>query len=203
VTGAFQFLSAPVAGFLSKKLDLRVMLGIGIALFAAGLYLNTRLTNQASFWELFLPQAVRGSSLILCFLPINALALGTLPADKLKNASGLYNLMRNFGGAVGLAVINTVITDRMALHWARLASQFSPTSPLVQGYIDRMSGRLEDAIPGDATRAAYRVIGNLIQREAYVMTLNDCLLLMSATFALGLLAMPLVRKPRQAAQAGH
>jgi DHA2 family multidrug resistance protein len=111
--------------------------------------------------------------------------------------------MRNFGGAVGLAGINTVITDRLALHWARLSSHFSPTNPLVQGYIDRMSGRVETLIPGDATHAAYRVIGNLLQREAYVMTLNDCLLLMAGVFAVGLLAMPLVRKPRHAAAGGH
>jgi DHA2 family multidrug resistance protein len=116
VTGAFQFLSAPVAGILSKKMDLRLMLAIGMCLFALGLFLNGGLTNQASFWELFLPQAVRGSSLMLCFLPINTLALGTLPPEKLKNASGLYNLMRNLGGAIGLAAINTVLTQRLAHH---------------------------------------------------------------------------------------
>jgi DHA2 family multidrug resistance protein len=203
LTGACQFLSAPLAGFLSKKLDLRVMLAIGMAVFGYGLYLNAGLTNQSSFWELLLPQAVRGSSLMLCFLPINALALGTLPPDKLKNASGLYNLMRNLGGAIGLAVLNTVIIERLALHWARLSSHFSATSPVVQNYVDRLSVHLENAIHGDPTHAAYKVVGNLIQRESYVMTLNDCLLLMAGVFAAGLLAMPLVRKPRQAAEGGH
>jgi DHA2 family multidrug resistance protein len=179
------------------------MLAIGMAVFAFGLYLNAGLNNQSSFWELLLPQAVRGSSLMLCFLPINALALGTLPPDKLKNASGLYNLMRNLGGAIGLAVLNTVIIERLALHWARLSSHFSATSPVVQNYVDQLSGHLENAIHGDPTRAAYRVVGNLIQRESYVMTLNDCLLLMAGVFAAGLLAMPLVRKPRQTAEGGH
>ena len=59
-----------------------------------------------------MPQVLRGVSLMICMVPVNNIALGTLPPDRLKNASGLYNLTRNLGGAVGLAVINTVLNDR-------------------------------------------------------------------------------------------
>ncbi|MDB5411123.1 MAG: transporter [Rhodospirillales bacterium] len=203
VTGLFQFLSAPLAAILSKKLELRVMLGLGMALFATGLYLNAGLTNQTGFWELFVPQMVRGSALMLCFLPINTLTLGTLAPSKIKNASGLYNLMRNLGGALGLAAINTVLTDRLALHWARLSSHIDLTSPTIQNYLDQMSGRLSTLLPGDATATATRQLGNLLMREAYVMSFNDCLLLMAGVFAFGLATMPLIRKPRQAVGPGH
>jgi DHA2 family multidrug resistance protein len=203
ITGLFQFLSAPLAAFLSKKLELRVMLGIGMALFATGLYLNAGLTNQTGFWELFVPQMVRGSALMLCFLPINTLTLGTLPLTKIKNASGLYNLMRNLGGAIGLAAINTILTDRLALHWARLSSHIDLTNPTVQNYLDQMSNRMSTLLPGDSMQAAVKQLSNLLMREAYVMSFNDCLLLMAGVFAFGLATMPLIRKPRQIVGSGH
>ena len=80
----------------------------------------TGLTTDWDFYELLVPQILRGVALMLCMVPINNLALGTLPPDRLKNASGLFNLTRNLGGAVGLAVINTVLNDRMDLHLQRL-----------------------------------------------------------------------------------
>ncbi len=98
VTGTCQFISAPIVGILSKKLDLRIMLAIGLTLFGSSVWLNHYVTSDWGFWELATPQAIRGFSLMLCFVPINSLALGTLPVDRLKNASGLYNLMRNLGG---------------------------------------------------------------------------------------------------------
>ncbi len=198
VTGFFQMLSAPVAGGLSKKLDLRLMLAIGLALFGLGLYLTTFMTAQWGFAELLLPQALRGSSLMLCFLPINTLALGTLPPEKLKNASGLYNLTRNLGGAIGLAGINTVLTERQQFHWNRLAADINPGRPGVQHFLDTMSARLSDLIPGDPAAAAMKQLAVIVQREAVVLTFDDVLLLMAAVFGAALLLMPLVRKPQLA-----
>jgi DHA2 family multidrug resistance protein len=195
VTGFAQFLSAPLAGFLSKRLDLRLMLALGLALFGSALFLNAGLTNQTGFNELLLPQALRGASLMLCFLPINTLALGTLPPEKLKNASGLYNLMRNLGGAVGLALINTVITDRAALHWARLSERVDWSRPAAQRTLDALAARLDGWVP-DPTESARRVLGNMVLREASVLTFNDCLLLMASVFFASLVLMPLIRKPR-------
>jgi DHA2 family multidrug resistance protein len=204
VTGAFQFLSAPVAGILSKRLDLRAMLALGLTLFGVGVWLNSFLTHESGFWELFLPQAVRGSSLMLCFIPINAIALGTLPPDQLKNASGLYNLMRNLGGAIGLAAINTVMTERFALHSSRLAEAVTWSRPEVQSWLDAAAARLSSALSPDAAQeAALRLAAGLVRREAMVMTFSDCLLVMASVFAAALLLMPLVRRPRAAVDGGH
>jgi DHA2 family multidrug resistance protein len=195
VTGAFQFLSAPAAGFLARRIDLRLMLGMGITLFGLGLLLNANLTNQTAFWELFLPQAVRGASLMFCFVPINILSLGTLPPEKLKNAAGLYNLTRNLGGAIGLAGINTVLTDRMALHASRLSDWVNSGSAQVQAWLDAVSARLGTMLP-DGDLAALKLLSNIVQREAQVLTFNDVLIIMAALFFAALLALPLVRKPK-------
>jgi DHA2 family multidrug resistance protein len=198
VTGLFQMLSAPIAGALSKKLDLRLMLALGLGLFGTGIYLTSFMTAEWGFWELLLPQALRGSSLMLCFLPINTLALGTLPPDQLKNASGLYNLMRNLGGAIGLATINTVITERQQFHWNRLAADINPGHPGVQKFLDTLSARLGGIIPGDPDLAAMKKLAQILFQQATVLTFNDVLLLMAGVFAAALLFMPLVRKPQLA-----
>ncbi|UEM23273.1 DHA2 family efflux MFS transporter permease subunit [Skermanella mucosa] len=203
VTGMFQFISAPVAGILSRKMDLRLMLALGLGMFGFGVYLNSILTAESDFWELFVPQAVRGFSLMMCFIPINTLALGTLPPDQLKNASGLYNLMRNLGGAIGLAAINTVLIDRFALHMSRLSDNVTTARPGVQDMLDGLSSRLSGVIAGDPDQAALKIIHGLVEREAMVLTFSDCLLLMACVFAAAFLFMPLVRKPRAAVEGGH
>ena len=203
VTGAVQFSTAPIAGALSKKLDLRVMLAIGLTLFGTGVYLQSFATADWGFWEFALPQAVRGSALMMCFIPINTLALGTLPPEELKNASGLYNLMRNLGGAIGLGAINTVLIDRLALHYQRLSENINAARPTVQGFLDGLSDRLGDMVPVDPDLAALRKLNDLVTREATVLTFNDALLIMAGVFAFALLLMPLIRKPKAVAESAH
>jgi DHA2 family multidrug resistance protein len=175
------------------------MLTLGLVLFGLGVYLNTFLTSQSDFWELFLPQVVRGSSLMLCFMPINTLALGTLPQETLKNASGLYNLMRNLGGAIGLAGFNTLIIERFVLHAARISEHLTLVHPNVQAYLDRLAERLGGLVTADAERTATKILMRLVEREATVLTFNDCLGIMALVFLLALLLMPILRRPQTAA----
>ena len=79
------------------------MLMAGFLFFAVGTWQMTWITKDWDFWELLWPQIFRGVGLMLAIVPINNIALGTLPPERVKNASGLFNLMRNLGGAVGLA----------------------------------------------------------------------------------------------------
>ena len=101
------------------------MLTIGFLFFALGTWWMTSLTRDWDFWELLWPQIFRGVGLMLAMVPINNVALGTLAPERVKNASGLYNLMRNLGGAVGLAAIYTFLNDRTDLHVARLHENFT------------------------------------------------------------------------------
>src|SRR5207237_5399173 len=152
--------------------------------------------NQAGYWELFFPQALRGCALMFCYLPANMISLGSLPADKLKSGAGLYNLTRDLGGAIGLATIGTLMNDRLHFHWNRLIEDINPARPAVQHFLEMQSGRLEALVPGDAGRAALRLLANLVHREALVMTYNDALMLIGGLFVAALFVMPLVRRPR-------
>jgi DHA2 family multidrug resistance protein len=197
VVGLAQLISAPLAGALANRLDSRLMLGLGLALFGWSSYLITGLTNQSGFWELFWAQSLRGFSLMFCFLPINQLALGHLQANRLKNASGLYNLMRNLGGALGLALLNTVLQDRYSLHHQRLAEHITPARPEVAETLEGLAARVADTLgPAGADQAALKMIEGMVGREALVMSFNDLFLLIAGVFVLALLFMPLVRRVR-------
>lgn len=206
VTGIFQFLSAFVAGPLAKVLDSRLMLASGLFLYGLGAWMNGNLTHEAGYWEFFWPQALRGFALMFCFLPINSLALGTLPPEEVKNASGLYNLMRNLGGAIGLAVANTLMIQLNKQHYAVLREAVTPGSSEAQSLLAGLQENLSRSALPDSELAALKQLYGLVMREAEVLTLNTLFHTLSLTFFVALLFMPLVKKISAAsagADGGH
>jgi len=196
VTGLVTMVMSPLSTRIARLLDLRVMLAIGFGLFAFSMYLTATLTNQTGFWELFVPQVVRGLGLICCYLPANMIAMGTLPQDKMTNAAGLYNLTRDLGGAIGLATIVTLMNERLHFHWSRLIENINPARNSVQRFLELQVNRLDSLIPGDPNHAAMRMLAKLVQREALVLTYNDLLLLIGVLFIFGLMLLPFVSRPR-------
>lgn len=200
-TGLFQFLSAPLAGALEKHLDVRVMAAVGFLLFGTGLWLNASMTAEAGFAELFWPQAVRGIAIMFCFLPMTALALGRLPPHEVGNASGLYNLMRNLGGAIGLALLDTLFEHRFDHHYEMLRQSLDPARPgiveQVEGLAAVLSTRLGDGL--QAELGALALLKGLVVRESLVLTWNDLFLALSLVFALALFALPFARRVGHAA----
>jgi len=204
VAGLAQMAMSPFAAPLARKMDLRLMLSIGIGLFAVSMYLTAGLTNQAGFVELLVPQVVRGVALMMCYIPANMIALSSVPQYKLKNAAGLYNLTRDLGGAIALATIGTVMNARLHFHWNRLIEDINPARPEVQHFLDMRTNHFDGLVPGDAGRAALKLLANLVQREALVMTYNDVIMLIGGVFVAALVMMPLVRRPRDTpASPGH
>ena len=198
VTGLAQMAISPFTTHIARNIDLRIMLAFGMGLFAVAMYLTAGLTNQASFTELLVPQALRGVALMFCYLPANLIALGTLAPDKLKNAAGLYNLTRDLGGAIGLALLVTAMNDRLHFHWNRLIEDINPARPAVQQFLDTQMHRFDGMISGDPMQAATKLLAATVQREALVLTYNDVLMLLGVAFAVGLVLMPLVKNPRSA-----
>jgi MFS transporter, DHA2 family, multidrug resistance protein len=198
VTGLAQMAMSPFSAKLARVMDLRVMLSIGISMFAFAMYLTAGLTNQTGFGELLVPQVVRGVALMFCYLPANLIALGSVPQDKLRNAAGLYNLTRDLGGAIALATIGTVLNLRLHFHWNRLIEAINPARPVVQHFLETQTNRLDGLVSGDPGRAAAQLLAKLVQREALVLTYNDVILLLGAVFVAALVLMPLVKSPRSA-----
>jgi DHA2 family multidrug resistance protein len=195
VSGAAMFLTAPIAGRLMSLLDPRVMMGIGFAGFGIGTWMVTGLTHDWDFWELFVPQILRGCSLMICMVPINNIALGMLPPSMIKNASGLFNLTRNLGGAVGLAVIGTVLTNRQDFHYARLSESLNWSRPVVNETLNMMTGAYSSL--GDlADKAGLKALSGIVTREAFVMSFADVFYLLTWLFFALLFALFFVERPK-------
>ena len=194
VVGIFQLLSAFIAGPLEKKMDLRWMLCLGFGMFALGCWMNAGLTAESGYWEFFWPQAVRGTALMLCFLPINTLALGLLPVEEVQNASGLYNLMRNLGGAIGLAVTNTLMIYLTKAHYATLRESITATSYQAQEMLEGLTESMNQVNAADPHLSALTQITLLARREAEVMTFNNLFEGIAVIFLVSLAVAPFLKK---------
>jgi MFS transporter, DHA2 family, multidrug resistance protein len=204
VSGLAMFLTAPLVGVLSRKVDLRLLMMVGFLGFGLSTWMLTGLTADWDFGELLVPQVLRGMSLMLSMVPINNLALGTLPPERLKNASGLYNLTRNLGGAVGLAVINTVLANRGALHYDRLAETVNWSNPQVMAQLDA-TARTLSAQGLDGHTAAIAQLVRQITQQATVLSFIDVFTILAALFSsLAILVLALKKPaPRGGAAAAH
>ena len=194
VTGVAMFLTAPIAGRLSAKLDPRLMIGLGFVGFGIGTWMASAITVDWSYSELLVPQILRGVSLMLCMVTITNVSLGTLSPIQLRGASGLFNLTRNLGGAVGLALINTVMNDRMDLHLARLRDAVSWGRPVAESTLDNMTAALAP-LGSDAGAAALSRLAGMVRRQAMTMAIADVFLLLTMLFFGIILLLPLMRKP--------
>ncbi len=194
VVGIFQLLSAFLAGPMEKKMDLRLMLSIGFALFALGAWLNGYLTVEAGYWEFFIPQAIRGTALMLCFVPINTLTLGLLPIEEVKNASGLYNLMRNLGGAIGLAVANTLVNQTAKEHYAMLRAQVTATGYQTQTMLEGVVQLATQKGLAQPELAAIKMLTGLAWRQAQVMMFNNLFQIIALIFLSAIFIAPFLKK---------
>jgi DHA2 family multidrug resistance protein len=201
VSGLCMFATAPIVGRLVGKVDGRWLVGIGFLGFALGTWQATNVTKDWDFAELLVPQVLRGFSLMLCMVPINNLSLGTMPPHRMKNASGLFNLTRNLGGAVGLALINTTLDNRMDLHLARLHELVRWGRSQAEDTLASLTVALASR-GSDAELAATSQLAAIVRREAMVMALADVFYVLTLLFAVMLLLVPLMRRPQASVAAG-
>jgi DHA2 family multidrug resistance protein len=201
ITDLAMFLTAPIVGRLIGKVDPRMMLMIGFTSFGIGTWWMTYLTHDWDFWELVWPQIFRGFGLMMAMIPVNNISLGTLPPERVKNASGLFNLTRNLGGAVGLAVLTTILHDRTDLHIARLHENVNwAREPAVEA-LDTLTAKFQN-FGSDAHDMALQQLTNMAHREAVVMAFSDVFLFLTVlSFGLAALAI-FIRRPKQPAGAG-
>jgi len=181
-TGIAMFLSAPIAGRLSNLIDLRRLATFGLLTFGGSCWWMAELTSQSGTWEIMGAQALRGFSLMFLFLSVNQLALGRLPPDALKNASGLINTMRNLGGAIGIATLGTLGTTRTATHWLHLVEQVTWARPPAARLLGGLTQFYAHTLGPAASQAALRTVALLVRREALTLAYNDVLLVMGLCF---------------------
>jgi MFS transporter, DHA2 family, multidrug resistance protein len=192
VSGLTMFVSAPVVGRLVAKIDPRFVLMSGFFLFALGTFEMQYVTKDWDFWELFSPQILRGVGLMCAMVPVTNAALGTLPPERVKNASGLFNLSRNLGGAIGLAAINTIFNDRMDLHLTRLHDAANWSRGPASDMLANLTLRFHD-FGSNAPAMALKEMSLMARLQASVMSFADIFLLLTILFV-ALAALAIVMK---------
>jgi DHA2 family multidrug resistance protein len=166
----------------------------GYSLFAAGLLANGFESVTTDFDGLFWPQVLRGTSVMLCILPATRLALDTLVPGAVADGSALFNLMRNLGGAIGIALVDTILVQRTPIHATALGNR------LQAGDVDaaRIVGLPTQFFHGhdmgpvdDMMRA---IAEPLVRKAALVQSFNEAWLVIGALFTLSLLVLPWMRR---------
>jgi DHA2 family multidrug resistance protein len=201
VTGVAQVLSVVIAARLSQRVDPRKVITVGLTLFAASLWLASDITVDWGFAALLAPQALRGFAIMLCIVPSVNLALTGFEGPELRAASGLFNLMRNLGGAVGIAVVNTWLADQTRIHTARMGESLGRAGSGAPDYVAGVAARLGDSFgdPAQALLAARGAFAAVVGRLALTSAFQEVFRLMAWLFLAALILVPLCRPAPNAA----
>jgi DHA2 family multidrug resistance protein len=197
VTGAAQLVMAPIATALERRADTRLLTTAGYALLAIGFLGNGFMTFETDFWGLFWQQTVRGAAVMLCLLPTTSLALGGFEPFLVPNASGLFNLMRNLGGAIGLALIDTVLGQRTPAHVDAIVARLQAGDPSAARLVGLPTERFTGVPMGAVDETTRALVAPLVERAGLVAAFNDAWLIVGSVIAVSMLALLLFRAPRQ------
>jgi DHA2 family multidrug resistance protein len=194
VTGVAQLLTAPLAVYLEQRIDARSLTLVGFVLFAAGLLASTGQTADTDFAEMLVPQIVRGVAVMFCLLPPTRMALGRLPPDLVADGSGLFNLMRNLGGAIGLALIDTTIFSRADTHGLQIAEELESGNVATAVRIGIPRDAFIEQIGTPPDEFTEEMVRPLVEKYALVEAINDAWLLIGVLTALAVVLVFLVRR---------
>jgi MFS transporter, DHA2 family, multidrug resistance protein len=197
VTGVAQLATAPIAVALERRLGARLLTITGFVLFAAGLGLSAFQTPQTDFAGMFWPQIVRGVAIMFCLLPPTRLALGHLAPEAVPDASGLFNLMRNLGGAIGLALIDSVIYGRAPGHAEAIVSRLMAGDTATAKFVGIPLALFAGRAPGPLDSFTQAILKPMVERAAYTQAVNDAWALVAILTLAALVGVPFARAVRK------
>jgi DHA2 family multidrug resistance protein len=197
-TGLPQLLLIPLVPRLMKRFDPRLIIGIGFTLFAASNFMNIYMTNDYATDQLFWPNIVRALGQALVMAPLSAVATAGIEPENAGSASGLFNMMRNLGGAVGIALLQTLLTKREQYHSNVLMQSVSLLEQATRTRIEQLTQYFINHGVVDHAEASHRAviaIGHIVQKQAFILAFSDTFYLLGASLIVALMAALLLRKP--------
>nr|WP_275944949.1 DHA2 family efflux MFS transporter permease subunit [Bradyrhizobium sp. dw_411] len=195
VVGVGQLFSTVVSARLSQIVDPRYLITVGLTGFASSMWMTSYLGSDWGFGELLVPQLVRGLFVMLCIVPSVTMALSGFQGPELRSASGLFNLMRNLGGAIGIATVNTWLQDNTRIQALRFGEALSHSGRPARDVMAALARQLHAMTP-DPDRAllmAQGLIGHIVARESLTIAFNEVFRLMSWMFFFALVMVPFCR----------
>ncbi len=193
----------PIGGLLYNRVGPRALVGTGLAISAFSFWDLAHLTGDTGIWDILLPQVWQGVGFSLLFVSLSTAALATIPKPKMTAASGLYNVVRQVMGSVGIALAATELTRGQAVYHDRLAEHLTIYSPETQSWLHAITAGMmrAGADAYTATQRALRILDLDVLRQATVLAYNHVLLLVAALFLVSLPLVLLIRGHRGGARA--
>ncbi|MET4798295.1 MDR family MFS transporter [Bradyrhizobium sp. LB11.1] len=204
-TGLPQLVLIPLVPRLMQRFDARIIIGIGFVLFAGSNFMNIYMTNDYGSDQLLWPNIVRAIGQALVLAPLSAVATAGIEPENAGSASGLFNMMRNLGGAVGIALLQTVLTKREQYHSNVLMQSVSVFEQATRTRLEQLTqyfinhGVLDRA---DASHRAYVAIGHIVQKQAYILAFSDTFYLLGIALIVALIAVLFLKKAGHASAGG-
>ena len=181
-SGMPQLIMMPVAVLLLRRLDARLLLSIGLVLFSSSSFLNATLTDLSGYEQLRWTQLVRALGMPLVIVPITTLATSDIEPEQSGSASSLFNMFRNLGGSIGIALLATQLDLREKFHSVRLGEAVTAYSAATADCMLQLGQQLvargSDAI--GAAQQGVALISRKVFREALVMAYSDCFFILGA-----------------------
>ena len=204
-TGLPQLLLIPLLPRLMRRFDPRIFIAFGFALFAGSNFMNIYMTNDYANDQLFWPNIVRALGQALVMAPLSAVATSGIEPENAGSASGLFNMMRNLGGAIGIALLQTLLTKREQYHSNVLMQSVSMLEQATRTRIEQLTLYFMNhgvADRAEATHRAIVAIGNTVQKQAFILAYSDTFYLLGAALIVALIAALMLKKPNTLASGG-
>ncbi len=204
-TGLPQLLLIPLVPVLMKRFDARYIGFLGISIFAISCFMNITLSANNAGDQFWIPNIVRAIGQALVLTPITAITTaGIAPADAAA-ASGLTNMLRNLGGAVGTASLGTILTKREQFHSNIIGQSITLTRDEVRDRLTQLSGYFTQhgvTDPAVASQKAIVALGQIVKRQALIMGFSDTFAVIGVVLALAAVALLFTKKPQAGGGAG-
>jgi len=204
-TGLPQLLLIPLVPKLMQRFDIRYIAFTGMSIFAVSSFMNMWMSLDYSGDQLFVPNIVRAVGQALMLTPLSAISLGSVAPQDAPAASGISNMMRNLGGAIGTAVLATIVTKREQFHSNIIGQAVDLGREEVRARIATMTDYfLAHGVtdPTGARHQAIMALGNTVKRQALVMGFSDTFAVIGIVLVLAGIAILLTGKPKGAPAAG-
>jgi DHA2 family multidrug resistance protein len=207
-TGLPQLLLIPLVPKLMQRFDIRYIAFAGLSLFAVSSFMNITMSLDYSGDQLFWPNIVRAVGQALTLAPLSAISLGSVAPQDAAAASGISNMMRNLGGAIGTALLSTIVTKREQFHSNIIGQSVDLGREEVRSRITDLTNYFTAhgiTDPAAAQHQAIVALGNIVKRQALVMGFSDAFAVIGIVLIISGIAILLTGKPKGAAGAagGH
>jgi DHA2 family multidrug resistance protein len=196
--GIGSFFMMPLTGLLTGRFDARKLLSLGLVVGGGTLLWLSRLNLQAGYWDIFWPQLIQGVGMSLLFVPLTTVSMDPIPRERMGNATSLFNLMRNLGGSVGIAVTGTMLARNQQRTISTLGSNVTIYDPATQSMFAQLRGGFmaagADAVT--ATNRAYGALFGVVQRQAAMVSFVGLFQLLAVLFFALLPLVLIMKRPR-------